>query len=433
MSALQQSLREYLDTVPVIETHVHYTSNTEVYADAFPMILGYLKSDLRIAAGRRGAHVIEYLADASIPFRKRYQVFEPLYEQCRHTSYAKAMVRGLQVCWGIPDASYASLCLLNERLPERNQDFYRKTMERLHIRAQIADIFESRFFSIVDGSDTDYTSVSKFAFPLPAFHRLYTYEQLDFVQNLTGRTFVCLDDYVEAVEELLQKGADWGMVCIKDQSAYFRSLQYKNPTKAEAEKAFNTLVSQPLHMLGTEEGAALDDWLFHRFLRKAGKLDLPVQLHTGLQDRICMIQDRVGSDITAVNAARLIPVLTQHQDVQFDLFHASWPYLDEILSIGKNFPNAYIDLCWTHAIDPLYSIELMKRATMCMPSTRLLGFGGDAFVMENGVGYLEMAKDNIAQALAELVECGWLNRREAEALAVDWLYYNPKNLFRLDC
>ncbi len=424
-------LREYLDTVPVIETHEHYTSNTERYSDCFPLLLGYVKSDLHIAAGLGGERVIEYLADPKIPFRKRWECFEGLYAKCRHTAYARGMERGLTLCWGIKEISYSSLCELNERLEERDNDFFCRTMERFHIKIHVADIFESRFFAIMEGTDRDYTEISRFAFPLPAFHRLYQYESIRYVEELTGKVLPTLEDYAAAVEELIEKAHAWGAVCIKDQSAYFRPIDYGQPTFHQAESVYNRLVSHPGETVGFREGRDLDDWLFSRFLRKAGELDMPVQIHTGLPDRVGLYEDRVGSDIRAANAALLIPTMERYRNVRFDLFHTNWPYMDEALYLGKNTPNAWIDMCWTHSIDPLYAVAFLKRAVMTIPSSRILGFGGDSFVMENDIGYLDLAKDNTAEALAELADDGWLSLADAKELAADFFYRNPKDFFRI--
>ena len=426
---LYSSMREYLDTIPIIETHEHYTSNSEQFRDAFPLLLGYIKSDIRIAAGSRGGDIPAYLADPDIPFKKRWDVFEKLYEKCRFTAYAKAMERGLYCCWGINEISYHSICALNDRLKERNNQFYRQMMKEKNIKAQVADIFETRFFNIINGTDIDYTEISKFAFPLPVFHKIYSYADIDYVQKLTGQFLPSLEDYVSAVEDLIEKAFSWGAPCIKDQSAYFRPIDYTNPTFYDAEKVYNRLISFPTESIGFQEGRLLDDWLFQRFMRKAGKLNMPVQLHTGLQDRVGMYEDRVGSNIKDVNAALLIPTMEHHRDVRFDLFHTNWPYMDEMLYIGKNTPNTYIDMCWTHSIDPDYAVEFMKRAVKTLPITSVFGFGGDAFVMENGIGYLEIAKDNIAKAFAGLIEEGWINKNEAERIALAWLFDNPKEFF----
>ena len=47
-------------------------------------------------------------------------------------------------------------------------------------------------------------------------------------------------------------------------------------------------------------------------------------------------------------------------------------------------------------------------------------------------GHLHIARENIAGALARLVECGWLDDEEqALSLAADWLFNNPNRFFKL--
>ncbi|MDD5230408.1 MAG: hypothetical protein PHC43_03695, partial [Candidatus Marinimicrobia bacterium] len=117
--------------------------------------------------------------------------------------------------------------------------------------------------------------------------------------------------------------------------------------------------------------------------------------------------------------------------VVFDLFHGNWPYMGEYLFIGKNYPNAYLDLCWVNTIDPLYSIELMKRAIVTVPHNKIMVFGGDTNKIENTIGYLELAKDNVAYALSDMIEVEYLSKNEARQIAVDWFFNNPNELFNL--
>ena len=118
--------------------------------------------------------------------------------------------------------------------------------------------------------------------------------------------------------------------------------------------------------------------------------------------------------------------------VHFDLFHGNWPYLGDLLYLGKNYPNVALDLCWLHIIDPAYSIELLERAVQTLPHGKIHGFGGDyGDHPEYVAAHLKMAKMNIAAALANLVEGGWLDEAQALSLAKDWLFNNPNQFFKL--
>jgi predicted TIM-barrel fold metal-dependent hydrolase len=177
--------------------------------------------------------------------------------------------------------------------------------------------------------------------------------------------------------------------------------------------------------LAWPEAKPLDDYLFHQFMRFARELRLPVQLHTG---HLANIRNRVSQ----ANAAHLASVLELHSEVQFDLFHGNWPYMGDLLFLAKNYPNVSLDLCWVNMIDPLYAQELLKRAVMTVPHTKVFGFGGDYFTApEFSVAHLSLAREVIASALADLVECGWLEEEEAARLAADWLYNNPNRFYQL--
>ncbi|HUV88881.1 MAG TPA: amidohydrolase family protein, partial [Anaerolineae bacterium] len=172
-------------------------------------------------------------------------------------------------------------------------------------------------------------------------------------------------------------------------------------------------------------GKPLNDHLFHQYMRFARELDLPVQLHTG---HMAGVRNRVDK----TNAAYLASVLELHRDVRFDLFHGNWPYLGDLLFLGKNYPNVALDCCWLHIIDPDFASELLERSVLTLPHTKVHGFGGDyGDVPEFVAGHLKIARENIAGTLARLVERGWLEEEEAVRLAADWLFNNPNRFFKL--
>ena len=103
-----------------------------------------------------------------------------------------------------------------------------------------------------------------------------------------------------------------------------------------------------------------------------------------------------------------------------------------MLFLGKNYPNVSLDLCWLHIIDPDYSIELLERSTKVLPHSKIHGFGGDyGDVPEFAVGHLQIARENIATALTNLVEKRWIDEEQAVELAHGWLFANPNKFFKL--
>jgi len=421
-----QEIRTYLDQVPVIESHEHYTGVVHPVEDVLCFITdNYYASDMNSAAFGTEKDVAAIQSDQStdIPFEERFECFKSIYKKSNKTAYARGMQIGLKECWGIENLDdITSLKELETKLQNRDQSFYENMMTKYLIKAKIVDIFD--ILPYVEGKINDYSRYCRFAFPLPSFHDIHQKNDMVRFSQYLGRSIVCLDDYLECFENLFKKSLDFGIVCIKDQSAYRRTISYLNPTKAEAEKAFNDIIYSPRDLFGDDRVQVLDDWLFHYFMRIAAKYDIPVQLHTGHMAGI-------RNEVTKTNAVHLTPVIELHQDVRFDLFHGNWPYMGEYLFLGKNYPNVWLNLCWVQMIDPIYSVELMKRAIMTVPHAKVFAFGGDTMHIEWAVGYLSMARDNVACALSELVESGWLNIAEAKEIAADWFFNNPNEFFKL--
>lgn len=356
-------------------------------------------------------------------FEERFGIFKEIYNRSNKTAYARGIQLGLKECWGIEEINNKKeLDELNMKFQSRNQDFYESMMKKYGIKAKIVDIFDLKPF--VDGEVKDYSTYCRFALPLPEFHNIHCKSDILRLDGYIDRKITCLDDYLESFEHFIKKCMDFGIACIKDQSAYRRTIAYSNPSRGEAEKVFNDIISNPRDVFGDDTARVLDDWLFHHFMRLASKYDIPVQLHTGHLAGI-------RNDIVKANAVNLTSVLELHQDVRFDLFHGNWPYMDEFLFLGKNYPNVWLDLCWVQSIDPVYCIELMKRAVMTVPHSKLFAFGGDTDCIEWAVGYLSIARDNVACALSELVDSGWLDMDEAKGIAADWFFNNPNEFFRL--
>jgi hypothetical protein len=418
-------IRAYLDKVPVIETHEHYTGATKPVEDILEFIMGnYYSSDFWSASFGMEKEADAALAKGGkLTFEERVGEFMKIYRKSNKTAYACGIETGLRECWGIEEIdNLESLVELQSRMKTRNQDFYERMIAKLGIKAKIVDIFDLKPF--IDGEISSFSKYSRFAFPLPDFHNIHNKADTLRLEKYLGRAVTCLDDYLESFEIFFKKCIDFGIVCIKDQTAYRRSIDYSNPSKEEAEKIFNAIVNRPRDIFGDDEVRVLDDWLFHYFMRLAAKNGLPVQIHTGHMAGI-------RNDIVKANAVNLTSVLELHQDVRFDLFHGNWPYMGEYLFLGKNYPNVWLDLCWVQSVDPLYCIELMKRAVMTVPHSKLMAFGGDTFEIEWAVGYLAMARDNVACALSELVESGWIGMNQAKGIAADWFFNNPNEFFKL--
>ncbi|HHY83373.1 MAG TPA: amidohydrolase family protein [Clostridiales bacterium] len=435
---IYEELRAYLNELPVIDTHEHQialcSNNQELDILSFLASCFYYPSDLYSAsidyAGKAGStdiaskqDIVQFLRDSSNSFDDRYEVWLKFHKRTCYTAYAKALFDGMRECWGLADISKNSLLETQEKMrSSRNQDFYDKLLEKYNIKKMIVNI---ELLHILNGARFN-RQVCLFVLDLPSYHEINNMSSIrkPQLQAILGRNIVTLDDYLEAFEKYLVKSIEFGIVGMKDQSAYTRRITYEYTDRGTAEKIFNKIISNPRDNFGTEEVRPLEDFLFHQFMHLADKYRLPVQIHTGHMAGL-------RNEIAKTNPANFTNALELHQNVKFDLFHGGWPFMGEFLFLGKNYPNVYLNMCWANAIDPLYSIEFFKRALFTVPHAKILGFGGDTGTLEMTIGYIELAKDNIAYALSDMIDMGWIDMDSAKSISADWLYNNPEDLFGL--
>jgi hypothetical protein len=391
--------------------------------------MGYLLSDLQSASFGVPARDLQRLTEGDVSTEERWPIFEKLWHATEHTAYARVTKLVLKNTYGVEgELNRATLDKVAEKLAAMDEAAYFRTIDQANIQALLVDVI-----GWLPGGLGTYLSGKK-TFPakwrplisLPMFHPTkFDFGLVTACGALVDKHITSLDEYLEAVFIVFQRCVERGAIGIKDQSAYDRTLAFDLPTKSEAEKQFNHMLADPRSSLGWPEGKPLNDYLFHQFMRFARELKLPVQLHTG---HMAGIRNRVDK----TNAAYLAAVLELHQEVRFDLFHGNWPYLGDLLFLGKNYPNVALDCCWLHIVDPAYAIELLERAVLTLPHTKIHGFGGDyGDSPEFAVAHLQIARQNIAAALTNLVEGGWLEEEQALSLAKDWLFNNPNRFFNL--
>lgn len=416
-------LRAYCETVPLVDCHDHSGTCGPRYTDPIQVVVGgYFPSDLHSASSDREMALIQ---DGSRSVEERWPALERAWKRTCHTGYAQVTRRVLREFYGEAELTLAALQRMAERLPDLSD---RATFEGLLARAGIAARLEDVWpdhAKVIDGT-LEMTPRGRLVISLPALHAVRDYSSVQGIAASLQRTVTSLDEYLEVCRELFLAHQRYGAVAFKDQSAYSRSLDYGNPSRAEAEAVFNWFMEDPRRSAAyPDQVRPLDDFLFHAFLRLARDLDLPVQVHTGHMAG-------VRNEIAKTNAVGLTRVLELHREVRFDLFHANWPYSGELLYLGKNYPNVTLDFCWANIIDPIYCQRLFQQALSSVPHGKIHGYGSDyGGNPDRAWAHAQIARDNLAMALAELVEIDYLDLDAAREVARAWLFDNPNAFFRL--
>jgi len=122
----------------------------------------------------------------------------------------------------------------------------------------------------------------------------------------------------------------------------------------------------------------------------------------------------------------------KYPETKFDIFHGSFPYMGELATLAKNFQNVYIDMCWLPIISPTAARLWLHQWLETVPVNKIMGFGGDYLFVEGTYGHSVIARQVVAETLAEKVEAGYLSLEEARYIARRILRDNAIELFRLE-
>ena len=138
-------------------------------------------------------------------------------------------------------------------------------------------------------------------------------------------------------------------------------------------------------------------------------------------------------DFRQLDPLHMIPMLQRHPSAKFDIYHLGYPWMRETLMLGKGFPNVWLNFCWTHIISQRFAVAGLDEAIDLIPMNKILAFGGDYGVpVEKVYGHLVMAREDLAEVLARRIENGQLSETRALDLARQWLWENPRELYRLE-
>jgi len=225
-----------------------------------------------------------------------------------------------------------------------------------------------------------------------------------------------LDGVLQSMREVFSGWRDRdGVVGMK-----MMSSRLGEPSRDDARLVFDRLGEEGL------DTGPLDCFLFHEAIDVCGELRMPVAVHCGI------IWDN-WNDFTVTHPTHMIPIMLRHRNTRFDLYHAGIPWVREMAVIGKDFPNAYLNLCWCHVVSQRMTVSALDEWLDMVPVHKISGFGGDyGKPVEKVYGHLQMAKEDIAEVLARRVADQRMTVGQAVSLGKMMLYDNPKELYRLE-
>jgi uncharacterized protein len=236
-----------------------------------------------------------------------------------------------------------------------------------------------------------------------------------------------LAGYEDFVRRTMADNQKHGGVAIKFEAAYFRSLYFSDPPRAQAEAIYNKY-----HTSGTptrEEYKLFQDYIFRVMVEQAGKLHLPMHFHSAVG---------IGNyfNLRGGNVLNLENVLRdqRYKDVTFVLLHGGWPYEREAALLTA-VNNVYLDTSFqSEMLYPSQFKQVLKLLLTIYPEKMM--YGSDAFPFNDALGAEESmwlaartSRTALAGALAELVDEGAITEDKALELARGYLHDNAAKLY----
>jgi hypothetical protein len=444
MSELATRIRDVVNSIRLVDTHEHLLSEEERNRAAHD--LGYLfphyaSSDL-ISAGMPPA-VLETVRATARPvlmermarigwirkpppfvtpsgtdlsLEERWAALAPYWERIRNTGYGTCLRIAIRDIFGVQDLNEQTYAGLSEAIAgSRRVGWYRHVLKD---KAGIAMSLQDDYRTAVD------RELFAPMVRLEHFACATTRGDLRNIEADTDRSIHSLSDLVGAMHAALDRYLSEGAIGVKIGIAYRRSLRFEKVAHGDAERVFARLFSHLGEGASWEEARPLQDYMFHRIIQAAVERDVPIQIHTGLQEGN-------GNVLENSNPLHLTNLCLEYGRAAFDVFHGGYPFMGELLALAKNFPNVYLDLCWLYIISPSAGARMLHEAIETVASNKIFAFGGDFIIPEGAYGHSVMARRVVSRVLTDKVEDGYLTEEDAATLARRILREGPAALYRL--
>jgi hypothetical protein len=403
-SELYQRIHTALQAIPIVDCHEHLQRESElptgenIHIGRF--FIHYANCDL-VSAGMPLADMGRVQNDVTLTPKERFALLAPWYRKAWNTAYCESLRITWRDLFGVDDLTQDSVELLTERMRAAiKPGWTRQVFDRAGIDFAMNNPFGPKMVF-----NPDFDPACFICDMVDGFTGIQAAE----LAQESGQTILSLDDFLKVIDLYFEQYAPRAGA-FKITRAYDRSLYFEETSKSAAEDIFNRQVAFYANNVrpSRAEGMALENFILHYLCRKCGEFGLRMKFHTGLQEGN-------GNIITNSRAALLANLFLKYPQTPFDLFHISYPYQDEAISLVKNFANVTMDFCWMWIINPAAGRRALSEMLDTLPVSKIHGFGGDYIMAEAVYGHAAIARREIARVLCEKVQEG----RFGESYALD--------------
>lgn len=239
-----------------------------------------------------------------------------------------------------------------------------------------------------------------------------------------------LNDYLtKVVTATIERQKREGVIALKFDSAYIRSLNFDNVPQSEASRIYERYIKsgEPTQ----DEYKALQDFIFRYIAAEAGRLNLPIHIHVGAGASGYFNQ-------SGANPFLLESVLNDFKlrKTNFVLIHGGLPNARAARFLLYK-PNVYADFSAQTFLTSKRELSEVLRSWLEFVPEKVL-FGTDAFPITAEVGWEELGwlsatsgREALALALTGMMKDGEITRKRASELARMVMRDNAAKLYGL--
>lgn len=428
---LLKEISDAISSLPIFDTHEHLMSEEErrlKNLDIFYLFSHYVGSDL-VSSGMN-EDSFNSLFDKNIDMEKKWNVFFPHFENVRNTSYTQTVLESVKDLFEFDDINKENYLELSQKLEStKSRDWYDYILtEKCNIRYML-DFIEN-----MPGIINQKPLKRKDSIAVKNFDDIISVCCMEDIARFEDRYCVKIykfKDYLDMINKIFEDSIKAGYKVLKIAMAYFRSINFEEVTFAEADKIFSKFFKlkdygffERVDFLSKDELKPLQDFLVHYIIQKAIESQWPVQIHTGL------LNGNRG-DVSNTNPCYLINLFMKYRNCKFDIFHAGFPFTNELIAITKQFTGVYFDLCWIQQVSFDLYRETLNIAMETIPANKIFAFGGDNFIVECTYGSQKMVRKIISELLYEKIRKNYFSFDQAIRFAEKILYLNPKTVYNI--
>ncbi len=415
MTRITHALMKAIADLPVIDAHEHLWPEEYHLAHEQDVLtlLQYSLADLEVAgASPEEVRLLQsHREGPKASLEQRWGIFREYLPLIRDTAPIRALFIALRDLYGVRELDDATVHTASEKIrAARTPGLYDRVLKE---RCKITGVLNQ---------NPDCRQSDGFLLPIRSLNEtlgpLHSRAGIEALGEETGRPIANLDDAVASVSALFDRWQADGTIGVKR-----AGTALSDPSREEAAAALDKVLEAGEF---TPSSLPLQHFLEHWCIEEAGKRDMPVSVHTGLWAG-------TWADIRRAHPENLIDIALKHRDTRFDVFHAGIPWVSTVGIMARQCPNLWLNLCWCHVISPVLSRRALSEWLDTVPVTKIIAWGGDYWMaVEKVYGHLVMARENIAEVLAERMDRGLCTETRAIEMARMMFHDNAQALYGLD-